>query len=174
MRKITSLLATILLACCTLAVLSFTASPASAACGDPVSKTTDRSVTVHDSEGGDNTWTFSVKVWYDRCSAVTVIRSLTYRYEFTGTDACSNWLGVDNVRINSGNIGGWNPPAVTFACQNSDHADASNVDAPSGAQITCGNDNQTGGLVDIIRHSTVWPDGQYDIPLMSIPRPTSC
>lgn len=145
--------------------------PRAAGCAAPTSKATHKDVTVY-GELVDDHWRFTTKVWFDRCPTRTYIRSVTYKYSVDHNHACSAWFGVEDVRINAGLIGGWNPPSVTFDCGDNDLADAKNYQAPDDAWVTCGNDNQTGGAVDIIRGFA--PDDHFSIPLMSIPRPFNC
>lgn len=173
MRIIRTAAAGALLAASLAGVTIATATPAQAACADAASKTTSKHLQLTD-DSATNTWDWSVKVWYNRCDNFTIIRSLTYRSEHTGPAACSGWWGVDQIRMNSGTLGGWNPPQVNFDCGDNDPADAKNVDAPQDTHVTCGNDNQTGAAVTVWRDSALFGDGHYDVPLMSIPRPTGC
>lgn len=144
------------------------------ACGTSTSRGDNRVVHVFDAEGGTDDWNFSYKVWYDRCANVTIVRSVTVRYEVTGNgdNFCSR-SAIDKVRLNAGDLDGWNVPKAEFACQNGDHADAKNIDAPNGVQIFCGNDNLIGEKATMVR-GPIQPDANWNVPAVTIPRPTSC
>lgn len=141
-------------------------------CGDPTNKVGSRSWHVDDAEADGNDWTTSYKVWYDRCSNVTIIRSVTKSYSFTNTNACERWFGVDQVRLNPGDVGGWNVPRSEFDCGDGDHADSQNTQAPNGTQVFCGNDNLIGMKFTAVRNN--FSDTNKDVAAIRIPRPTSC
>lgn len=144
------------------------------ACGTSTFLQKARTVSYFDSEGPDTVWTFRNKVWFDRCANVTIVRSVTQSYGVAGgPNPCRDSQFVDRVKMNAGDLDGWNVPAVSWDCGDTQPSAIKNIDAPNGVQIFCTNDNLIGSKVTLVR-GPVQIDSNHQIPGLRVPRPTDC
>lgn len=136
--------------------------------------------TIHKTLGADDggasgiTWNFRINVYRQVCTNVTIVESVTVSYWITGSNAdrhCSiDDFGVDKVKINAGDVGGWNVPTKTWNCTPGDLSKAYAFQAPNGTQINLGGgDRVIGGKATKARVGL--PDDNYTIPAVTLPKP---
>lgn len=130
---------------------------------------------LFDSEGPSGiVWHFRLIVYRTVCTNFTRVNEVMVSYWVNGVNANKHCnvgtdFGVDNVKLNAGDVAGWNVPAKTWPCNNGVTSRSWIFDAPNATQILGGNDNEIGMAAIKIRNNL--PDDNYQVPIIRITRP---
>lgn len=130
---------------------------------------------VYDSEGPSGiVWHFRLIVYRTVCTNFTGVKEVMVSYWVNGVNANKHCnvgtdFGVDEVKLNAGDVAGWNVPAKTWPCSNSVTSRSWIFDAPNATQIFASNDNAIGMAAIKIRNNL--PDDNYQVPLIRVTRP---